>query len=453
MGKKHLQFSRREFLTGTGMLAAALGLNPMLRSRLMAAPMSQDVPSVEPISILINDSPWFPGFEALVNLYTETTGNQVNLNVTPFNGMTERTRNAVSSSESEFDIVNLNELAYAEFYQGGVITPINEIDPDFELDPNIIEYNAATRWDFDLGTSTPDGTLLGLPINGNIQLHYWRTDLFEEAGFEAPQTWDELETIAQELMDRPQMNGFAVRANPVWWEYQAYMQSFGAPLVDQNIETGEWSIGYETEAGVRAAETWHRLGTSYGPPNYTDLGQAELLALMAGGRMAQVHMVGAAAPNFKDPNQSVVTDTIAAGVVPGETPESRSTMSGIWVMGIPVNLPDARKQAGLTFLKWALSKDSQLAYTLAGAIPVRQDVYEELSDHPDVGWWASAFAESTPFIKAAIRIPEAAQIREINTQRMVQTLTGELSVSEATEMAAEEIRALMEEAGYAMATS
>ena len=38
-----------------------------------AAPAGVDVPKVDPINILINDSPWFPGFEKLVRLYEEKT--------------------------------------------------------------------------------------------------------------------------------------------------------------------------------------------------------------------------------------------------------------------------------------------------------------------------------------------------------------------------------------------
>ena len=109
-----------------------------------AAPEAGGEPAAEslvPITILINDSPWFAGFEALVNKYVEDTGNEVILNVTPFNGMLEKSRNAVQADQSEFDILNLNEQWYVQFYEGGLVTPIKEIDPDFELDPNVIEYD------------------------------------------------------------------------------------------------------------------------------------------------------------------------------------------------------------------------------------------------------------------------------------------------------------------------
>jgi multiple sugar transport system substrate-binding protein len=39
------------------------------------------------ISILINTSPWLPGFEAIVEKYIEETGNPVRLDVNPFPAM------------------------------------------------------------------------------------------------------------------------------------------------------------------------------------------------------------------------------------------------------------------------------------------------------------------------------------------------------------------------------
>ncbi len=401
-----------------------------------------------PITILINESPWFAGFEALVDKYVEETGHQVILNATPFPGMLEKSRNAVQASESEFDILNLNEQWYMQFYAGGLLTPILDIDPDFELDPNIIEYGYATRWDPEIGYSGPDGAIYGLPINGNIQLFFYRTDLYEEAGLEAPETWADVEANAQALGDPPNMYGFSIRSVPGNWEYQAYLASYGTSIIDLNLDTGEWSVGLGSDEAIAATEMWKNLGTTYGPANFANVGQAENLALMAGGQLAQVHMVGAAAPNLQKEDSSVVVGKVGAGVVPGATADSKATMSGIWVMGIPHNLPDANKQAALTFLEWALTKDAQTYYAQAGAIPVRQDVYEALSDDPDNGWWMKAMGESTPYIVPQPRLTETPQIMEVIDRHLGNILIDEMTVEDALASAAQEVYDIMADAGY-----
>jgi multiple sugar transport system substrate-binding protein len=429
-------------VTGCAAPVAAPAQEPAAESG--AAP----VETTPPITILINDSPWFPGFEALVNRYMEETGNEVNLNVTPFPGMLEKSRNAVQANESEFDILNLNEQWYVPFYAGGLVTPIHEIDPDFTLDPEVIEYAGATRWDPELGYSSPDGELYGLPINGNIQIYLYRTDLFEEKGIEVPQTWDEVAEVAEVFNDPPNMYGFSIRTVGGDWEYQAYLQSYGASIIDFDAETGEWEVGLASDAAIEATNTWLNLGRTYGPKNYANMSQADNLALMASGQLAQIHMVGAAAPNFQNPDKSAVVGKIGAAVVPGSTPENRATISGIWVMGIPHNLPPERQKAALAFLEWALTKDAQIFYAKSGAIPVRQDVYEELADDPDLGWWMKAMGDSTPYIKAQPRLLETPQIVEVVNRRLGQIVIDELTVEEGLAEASQEIYDILVEGGY-----
>jgi ABC-type glycerol-3-phosphate transport system substrate-binding protein len=243
------------------------------------------------------------------------------------------------------------------------------------------------------------------------------------------------------------MHGFTIRSKPPNWEYQAYLESYGTSVIRLDVETGEWSVGLTAPEALEATNVWLNLGRNYGPANYADMGQAENLALMASGRLAMAHMVGAAAPNFDNEDQSVVVGNVGADVVPGG-PAGRATMSGIWVMGIPHNLPEARQVAALTFLEWALSKEAQLDYALAGAIPVRQDVYEELAGDEKLGWWMKAMGDSTPYIKAQPRLAETPQIVEVVDRRMSQAIIDELSPEEALQEAAEEIQAILEGGGY-----
>ena len=447
MNKKLGNFSRRDFLKAMGALSASLAANPLLGNSVRT--LAQDVMSQPPITILINDSPWFPGFATMVELYTEITGNQINLDVTPFPGMLDKTRNAVQAGESEYDAVAITEQNIPFFYNSGLLKPILEIDPEFTLDENIISYGDAARWDWDLGVNGPMGELLGVPINGNIQLYYYRRDLFDDAGIEPPKTFDEMEAIAEQLGNPPRMFGNANRANPIWWEFGAYIDSYDAEYVRLE-DDGSWSVGFERPEGLEAVQRWLNLGRAWAPQNYADLGQGDLLALMASGRLAQVHMVGAAAPNYDNPEISIVGGNMGATVVPGVTAEARSPRTGMWVMCHPANLPDERAAAGLEFVKWLTTKDNQLAYAKAGAIPVRQDTYEELATDEVVGWWTSAFAESTPFLHPETRLPETPLIRDSVTTRMAQAYVDEISAEEAVSLMASEIRTVMEDAGYSV---
>src|SRR5918996_704368 len=102
--------------------------------------------TVAPITIVINQSPWFEGFANFI-----------------------------------------------EMYQGGFLRPLAEIDPSFELDPGVYTFDDSVYWNPETNRVDPAaGQLMTVPINPNIPLLYYRTDLYEELGLEVPETWDEL---------------------------------------------------------------------------------------------------------------------------------------------------------------------------------------------------------------------------------------------------------------------
>jgi len=149
-----------------------------------------------------------------------------------------------------------------------------------------------------------------------------------------------------------------------------------------------------------------------------------------------------------DPEKSTVVDKVNVTVLPKPVEGRHATTTGIWVMGVPNNLPDKRKKAGLTFLNWALSKESQLEYTKFGAVPVRQDVYtSELAADPKYRWMR-AMADSTQYIVESVRIPEGPQITDSIELRLNQAIAGQMSGDDALDNMAKEIFAVLQKAGY-----
>src|SRR5215216_448910 len=89
-------------------MLAAFALAAALPSVGASAQSFVDVGKQPPITILINSSPWYGGFEKVVQLYEKQTGNRVKLDVTPFGGVLEKARNAVRGQDSPYDILNLD---------------------------------------------------------------------------------------------------------------------------------------------------------------------------------------------------------------------------------------------------------------------------------------------------------------------------------------------------------
>ena len=69
---------------------------------------------VAPITIVINQSPWFESFRKTVELYEKETGNKVELDVNPFAGSLEKQRNSVRAAKGQYDLLIMNGGWFAE---------------------------------------------------------------------------------------------------------------------------------------------------------------------------------------------------------------------------------------------------------------------------------------------------------------------------------------------------
>ena len=411
----------------------------------LLAPLSA---AQDSLTILVHQAPWLPGFEAVVDAYEEQTGNTIELNITPYPGLLQKVLNATTAATSEFDIVEIDEVWTGQIYSGGLVTPIADIKPDFVFDDEMIEYGAVSRWDAEANNATLDGALYAVPLLGNIQLLFYRTDLLEEAGLEVPTTWDELIEVATALNNPPSVFGHAERTSGrIDFDYQSVLRSYGGEIVSFDPATQTWSVDIDSDEAVTALEKWLELARAASPPNYANLGQAELISLMQSGQLAMMINVAAAAGGLVDPDASIVTDSIAAAPNPGLTSGDPVTTSGVLVFGIPQNLPPERQQLAAEFLEWFISKDTQMIFAQAGGVPTRTDVYEELSSDPDF-WWAKAVADSAPYIRGQIRLEPTSQIYEVLNRVLGEVLLDQKEPRAALEEAATEIRVIMLDNGF-----
>jgi multiple sugar transport system substrate-binding protein len=400
------------------------------------------------ISILINESPWLNAFREVVATYEAQTGNSVVLVGTPYPGLLPKSINAATAQESEFDIIALDEVWANQFYDGGLVASLTDIDPNFSLDEDVIKYGWITHWDDSKGINAESGDVFGVPINGNMQILYYRQDLFDAAGIDPPETWDELLAAARVLHDPPNVYGFVARsAGRPDFSYQAVLHSYGGNIMEYDSASDSWLIGLDDPVALDALELWLKLVRDYSPDDYANIGQAQMISLMQSGRLAMQYNVTAAAPNFDDPNQSVVAGSVRATVVPGPTAETRAPTSGVQVLSIPHNAPAERQQAAAAFLRWVISRDAQVQFGEAGGIVTRQSAWEHLAENPDY-WWAVAVANSTEYVHGQLRTVIGARIFEAMNGLLSLAVVNDITPEETLARTSEEIRKIMEDEGY-----
>ncbi|MEM9631627.1 MAG: extracellular solute-binding protein [Pseudomonadota bacterium] len=403
-----------------------------------------------PITIVINQSPWFAGFQAVVEKYEEETGNTVELDVNPFAGSLEKQRTAVRSDESPFDLVIMNAGFFTEFYTGGFLDPLNAIDPDFKLSDDIYTFDDSVCWDADAGRITcKSGELMSVPVNPNILILHYRSDLYQEHNLTVPKTWDELLENAKVLKSK-NMYGISQRgqrgAFDVTYDVFPYIWAYGGGIIDQQ-DDGSYRISInspETQAGM---EMYLKLAEEVGHPSTAGQTQTNVIQNMATGRAAHIDSV--LAPGlFDNPDKSAVVGKIDYAAPPGSAEHDFATPLGHWLAGVPKNVPDANKKAALAFLTWFQTDEAQRAYAEAGSAPVSRAVLtSEMADTQEYRWM-KALADALPNARLTFTIPEASQLLAVTELRFNQAIGEEMPLNEALNTAAAEIAKVLEDAGY-----
>jgi multiple sugar transport system substrate-binding protein len=439
--------TRLHFAAAVSALAVALGVGAA-----GAQDAFLDVGKQEPITILINSSPWYAGFENVVALYEEQTGNTVNLEVTPFDGMLEKARSAVrSGGTSPLDLININSASNVEFYEGGFLQPLNEIDPDFKLDPQVLALGDAHCWDEAKRFRTcATGKLMGFAPNGNIQLFYYRSDAYEEKGLKVPTTFDEVLANCKVLHNPPESYGYlqgGEKGNRIYYDSMAYFLAYGAS-VEKDPANGDFTVTINSPEAKQALDKYIEVGKNCGPENYGGLGQGDLIQLMQTGKGMQAHAVVAAFPNYDNPQKSAVVGKVNAAVLPraaaGRDP---GVAIGSWTFTVPRNASEGGKKGAVAFAKWFLTYEAQYAYAEGGGIPVRQDVFaSDLKERPEFRWMA-AYLEEIPYGQQILGYIESAAVEQVIGLRFNQALIGELSSGGALNRAAEDIHAIFAKNG------
>ena len=406
-----------------------------------------------PITIVINQSPWFNGFKGLVEAYEKQTGNTVNLDVNPFAGTLEKQRNSVRAKEGQFDLLPLNGLFFPEFYVGGFLVPLNELDPAFRLDPQVATFDDTPWWDANRKViNRTTGKLMTVPINPNIPLLYYRKDLYDKAGLKVPKTFDELLVNAKKLHNPPATYGIVQRGSRettgVTYDYLPYLYGYGGSIF-KDEKNGDFAVTINAPEAKRALDFYLQLAREAGHPQTGGQGQAQVIQNLVTGKAAHGILVIAAWSQMDDPTKSAVVGKIDFAVPPSTPGHKPGPGLGHFLGGIPRNVPRDRQVAALTFLKWFQTRDAQVIYTKAGGPPVRLDVLNDpdLNTKPEFRWM-KALAEALPTARQPWTVPEGAQITAVLDLRLNQAVTGELASAVALNKSAEEIYDIMQKGGY-----
>lgn len=325
----------------------------------------------ESIRFLMNRHPFTDWLEPLVPEFEELTGIDVTLEVFPEDQFRQRRLLEVGSGASTLDgYMFMPGQAGAQYLGAGWLRTLDDLvadasitSPDLDLDDF---FGGA------LGTFETDSGLVGLPLQIESSLLFYRKDLFEAAGLDGPpETLEQLAEYAA-ILDVGNVAGFAMRGQGAAATSQIVnlLYSFGGKWMNE-----DGSSALASPESQAALEYYADLLTNYGPPGPANLHWAEVMGLYAQGQVAMVFDANVFRSIVEDPDQAlqVVIDNTGYAPLPAGPAGS---VPAVLSWGLSINAASEKPEAAWLFIQWALSRDNQLDALLTGVPAARESAWE-----------------------------------------------------------------------------
>ena len=153
-----------------------------------------------------NDKDYAAFLSTIIKPWNEQHPNQqVTLTLLPeaSNGQLAQLTANLQAGSPVYDVIAMDVVWTAQFASAGWIIP---------LDAGMFPLGDFLRPAVD--TATYDGHLWAVPYYSNAELLYYRTDILDRAGKQAPKTWAQLEDLAKTVAPRYGMQGYAGQLAP-----------------------------------------------------------------------------------------------------------------------------------------------------------------------------------------------------------------------------------------------
>jgi ABC-type glycerol-3-phosphate transport system substrate-binding protein len=373
----------------------------------------------------------------------------------PANGYDTKAELELASGGGTYDVIWATGRGYKRWAENGWIT---ELGPFIE-NPELTDAAAFNFEDF-LGGSirylTIEGKLYALPILNSTQVLFYRKDIFEKFGIEAPpDTWEELMEIAS-IIHTLEVGAIGMRGSRarggVMWPFPQVIYAFGGRIV-KDFPSDMHPVMDSPEV-IKAAEYYAELLQKYGYKGTLSAHYKDVSAAMQQGKMAMLIDGHPGVGPYEDPEKSVVAGKLGFHFVPGG-PAGRWPAFGAHGLAIPSG--SKNKEAAWEFIKWALSTERQLRGGLEkGEIALTR---KSVLLHPEYiakfnyadGQLMRVLAEQfDKYVQSFYRpmTPEWGDVEDVCAIAMSEILAGEKTAEEALKEANKQLYEIYKEAGY-----
>jgi len=391
----------------------------------------EDVPETHIIQQLL------PDFE-------KKTGIKVEFEIVQYGAMHDKLVSQLLAPVSAYDFMEVDFLWAGEFPAAGWLEP---------LEPYV------KRSGFDLSPYLPSmldlvgyyqGTLYMIPMYNYAMGLIYRTDLLEDpelkAKFKArfgrdlalPKTLEEYVETSIFMKQEAGVAGAAMqgqRGDPNFMEFSNYLFAAGGDYVDEN-----WNVTLDSPEGIKALSLYVKNIREAAPKGALNFNLDDTYRVMCQGKAWSMVTYWWMLPQLDDPEKCPkVAGKVKLAVMPGG-----HGVNGGWGWAIPHN--SAHKEEAWQFIQWVESPEIVKKRALMGHAPTRIDV---LTD-PEVLAKYPYYAQVLDILKGAKKVPifaYTAEMEDVIGREISLAVTGQKTVEQAIEDAAEGLYKLLKKAG------
>lgn len=277
--------------------------------------------------------------------------------------------------------------------------------------------------------TAPDGRLYAVPASGNMDVIWYRSDRFEEAGIAEPSTWDDLAKAATQLT-KPAGNqyGFTIRGG-AGSIFQLLAEAYSYSGVEKFYEGGRSTVADPRNAElVRKVAELYRKAT---PEADVNNNYTQMVAQFTGGTVAMMHHnLGSTADVMK----ALGPERVSAMPLP-RGPSGKRTVVPNPTDGFAVFKGSGNREASWKFVEFLTSAESNGYWNeKVGQIPANTEVRgaEWIEKNPAVKMALGVLEDpATVLVPAPVYLPEYSSITKTDTEPLYQkVLLGQMSAQE-----------------------
>lgn len=421
-------WTRREFLSRTSLAAGALGLGGF-------ASFGTAHAQTTTINVLtLGEGIFGDPFLKLSAEFTAQTGIAVNNLAMGYNEAMQKEATVFAAASSELDVVEVDYMFLKGFAKAGHLASLDELVPADEMADFVSDTPQALRDVWAL-----DGKTYGMATIGNCQNFIYNAAHLKEAGLEAPDTWAEVLSSAQKVID-PAKNRYGFVAGterltkavlvwlPIAW-------SNGDELFDDT-----WHPIFNSEAGVDSLNFLLELMKTMPPGGGAYTESDEIKALATG--LATLDPVSWVPDSIKIAAPEVKAQ-LATRVAPMGKVRRAPVMGGI---GLTVSNYSTNKEAAARYVAWFNSRDVQLNKIVQnGGQPCRNSAWEANAGAQP---WFPSLAENLKVAKPLPQIPEWGQVDAAISAQLSAAFAGQIDAKTALDQAVASVDEVMKDGGY-----